>query len=89
MLVDMYVVPATGSLKILNVVTMYHSVALHHSARFILSSGEMTVVKLMFVHGVVMGTSDCMSAHISMRHDRSITLSRIRVQAKNERRREN
>ncbi len=53
----MYVVPATGSLKISNVVTMYHSVALHHSARFILSSGEMTVVKLMFVHGVVVGTS--------------------------------
>ncbi len=57
MLVDMYVVPTTGSLKISNVVTMYHSVALHHSACFILSSGEMTVVKLMFVHGVVVGTS--------------------------------
>ncbi len=57
MLVAMYVVPATGLLKISTVVTMYHSVSLHRSARFILLSDEMTVMRLMFVHGVVVGTS--------------------------------
>ncbi len=57
MLVDMYVVPATGLLKISTVVTMYHSVSLHRSACFILSSDEMTVMRLTFAHGVVVGTS--------------------------------